>query len=46
VLAAVHRRRFAAALYPMLRGFVSPELLFFQVSGNAVINVIVGGTEA
>jgi branched-chain amino acid transport system permease protein len=28
----------------MLRGFVSPELMFFQVSGNAVINVIVGGT--
>ncbi|MGH6609515.1 MAG: branched-chain amino acid ABC transporter permease, partial [Burkholderiaceae bacterium] len=38
VLAAV-----SGALYPMLRGFVSPELLFFQVSGNAVINVIVGG---
>jgi branched-chain amino acid transport system permease protein len=34
----------AGALYPMLRGFVSPELMFFQVSGNAVINVIVGGT--
>jgi branched-chain amino acid transport system permease protein len=34
----------SGALYPMLRGFVSPELLFFQVSGNAVINVIVGGT--
>lgn len=33
----------AGALYPMLRGFVSPELMFFQVSGNAVINVIVGG---
>lgn len=31
------------ALYPMLRGFVSPELLFFQVSGNAVITVVVGG---
>jgi branched-chain amino acid transport system permease protein len=34
----------SGALYPVLRGFVSPELLFFQVSVNAVINVIVGGT--
>ena len=34
----------SGALYPMLRGFVSPELMFFQVSGNAVINVVVGGT--
>lgn len=34
----------SGALYPMLRGFVSPELMFFQVSGNAVITVIVGGT--
>lgn len=34
----------SGALYPMLRGFVSPDLMFFQVSGNAVINVIVGGT--
>ena len=34
----------SGALYPMLRGFVSPELMFFSVSGNAVINVIVGGT--
>ncbi len=33
----------SGALYPMLRGFVSPELMFFQVSGHAVINVIVGG---
>jgi branched-chain amino acid transport system permease protein len=33
----------AGALYPMLRGFVSPELLFFHASGNAVITVIVGG---
>ncbi len=32
------------ALYPMLRGFVSPELMFFATSGNAVITVIVGGT--
>jgi len=42
VLAAVVAG-FAGALYPMLRGFVSPELMFFTVSGNAVINVIVGG---
>ena len=34
----------AGAFYPMLRGFVSPELMFFQVSGQAIINVIVGGT--
>ncbi|MFZ5464740.1 MAG: branched-chain amino acid ABC transporter permease [Pseudomonadota bacterium] len=33
----------SGALYPMLRGFVSPELMFFQVSGNAVIMVIIGG---
>ncbi|WP_151446653.1 branched-chain amino acid ABC transporter permease [Lacisediminimonas profundi] len=33
----------SGALYPMLRGFVSPELLYFQTSGNAVITVIVGG---
>lgn len=33
----------SGALYPVLRGFVSPELLFFQVSVNAVINVLVGG---
>jgi branched-chain amino acid transport system permease protein len=31
------------ALYPMLRGFVSPELLFFTTSGNAVITVVTGG---
>lgn len=34
----------AGALYPMLRGFVSPELLGFQTSVNAIIMVIVGGT--
>lgn len=34
----------SGALYPMLRGFVSPELMYFQVSGSAIINVIVGGT--
>lgn len=33
----------AGALYPMLRGFVSPELMFFHASGNAVITVILGG---
>jgi branched-chain amino acid transport system permease protein len=33
----------SGALYPMLRGFVSPELLFFSTSGNAVITVITGG---
>lgn len=34
----------AGALYPMLRGFVSPELMYFAASGNALIMVIVGGT--
>lgn len=34
---------FSGALYPMLRGFVSPELMFFSASGNAVITVILGG---
>jgi branched-chain amino acid transport system permease protein len=34
----------SGALYPMLRGFVSPELMFFQVSGNAVVQVILGGS--
>jgi branched-chain amino acid transport system permease protein len=33
----------SGALYPVLRGFVSPELLFFTTSGNAVITVVVGG---
>ncbi|MDN8617363.1 branched-chain amino acid ABC transporter permease [Variovorax ginsengisoli] len=33
----------SGALYPMLRGFVSPELLYFTTSGNALIAVIVGG---
>ena len=33
----------SGALYPMLRGFVSPELLYFEVSGNAVITVVIGG---
>jgi branched-chain amino acid transport system permease protein len=33
----------SGALYPMLRGFVSPELLFFSTSGTAVITVVLGG---
>ena len=33
----------SGALYPMLRGIVSPELLFFATSGNAVITVVTGG---
>jgi len=31
------------AFYPILRGFVSPELLFFDTSTNAVIACIIGG---
>jgi branched-chain amino acid transport system permease protein len=31
------------ALYPMLRGFVAPELLFFSTSGDALIVLIIGG---
>lgn len=31
------------ALYPMLRGFVAPELLSFSTSGDAVIMVVIGG---
>jgi branched-chain amino acid transport system permease protein len=34
----------SGALYPMLRGFVSPELMFFMTSGNAVISTLLGGT--
>lgn len=33
----------SGAFYPMLRGFVSPDLMYFTASGNAVITVIVGG---
>jgi branched-chain amino acid transport system permease protein len=33
----------SGTLYPMLRGFVSPELLFFSTSGNAVITAVLGG---
>jgi branched-chain amino acid transport system permease protein len=42
VLAAVVAT-LSGALYPMLRGFVSPELLFFSTSGTAVITVVLGG---
>ena len=42
VLAAVVAS-LSGALYPMLRGFVSPELMFFTTSGNAVITVVTGG---
>lgn len=34
----------SGALYPMLRGFVSPELMFFMTSGNGVISTLLGGT--
>ena len=34
----------AGSFYPMLRGFVSPELMDFDVSTNAVIAVVIGGT--
>ncbi|XSC47492.1 branched-chain amino acid ABC transporter permease [Bradyrhizobium sp. RDT10] len=34
----------SGALYPMLRGFVSPELMFFMTSGNAVVSTLLGGT--
>jgi len=33
----------SGALYPVLRGFVSPELMFFATSGNAIIAVVIGG---
>ena len=33
----------SGSLYPMLRGLVSPELLAFQTSGDAVIMVVIGG---
>jgi branched-chain amino acid transport system permease protein len=32
------------ALYPMLRGFVSPELMYFEASTNAIVATIIGGT--
>ncbi len=30
-------------LYPMLRGFVSPELMYFEASTNAIVATIIGG---
>lgn len=42
-LVAANLAAFAGALYPMLRGFVSPELMYFAVSGDAVMIVIIGG---
>ncbi|MGL4260159.1 MAG: branched-chain amino acid ABC transporter permease [Afipia sp.] len=33
----------SGALYPMLRGFVSPELMSFSMSSNAVVAVLLGG---
>ena len=43
VIIAAAVSSFAGALYPMLRGFASPELIYFQTSGNAVITVVLGG---
>ena len=34
----------AGGLYPMLRGFVSPELMYFEASTNAIVAAIIGGT--
>lgn len=42
-LVAANLAAFSGALYPMLRGFVSPELMYFGVSGDAVMIVIIGG---
>ncbi|MGE3712209.1 MAG: branched-chain amino acid ABC transporter permease [Hyphomicrobiaceae bacterium] len=42
VLAAVVAS-LCGGLYPMLRGFVSPELMFFDASTNAVVAVVIGG---
>lgn len=42
-IAAAAVAGFSGALYPMLRGFVSPELMFFQTSAWAIIAVIIGG---
>jgi branched-chain amino acid transport system permease protein len=42
-LAAANLASIFGALYPMLRGFVSPELMYFTVSGDAVIAVVIGG---
>lgn len=32
------------SLYPVLRGFVSPELMYFDVSTSAIIATVIGGT--
>ena len=40
---AANLAAFSGALYPMLRGFVSPELMYFHVSGDSVVTVIIGG---
>lgn len=40
---AANTAALSGALYPMLRGFVSPELLYFEMSVNSVIMVILGG---
>lgn len=42
-VAAAALAGFSGALYPMLRGFVSPELMYFQTSAWAIIAVIIGG---
>jgi branched-chain amino acid transport system permease protein len=42
VLAAAVASVFGA-LYPVLRGFVAPELLFFSTSGDALIVLVIGG---
>jgi branched-chain amino acid transport system permease protein len=33
----------AGGLYPMLRWFVSPELMYFEASTNAIVAAIIGG---
>lgn len=33
----------SGALYPLLRGFVSPELMSFTTSGDALVTVVIGG---
>lgn len=34
----------AGGIYPMLRGFVSPELMYFEASTNAIVATMIGGT--
>lgn len=43
IVLAADLAAFSGALYPMLRGFVSPELMYFHVSGDSVVTVILGG---